>query len=348
MAGGYVSWGTRKALGKRYSIDPALEMDRERLQQEYALVPGREARALQREENALSRAEREEAKKAQTTASYIGAAGNVAGLGMQYLNYTNNRDSINKMPNQALTSADGSYDRPYIKGNPAPRTTQVSPYWGEQAAPLGTKQYQGPEEMYTPTTVSYEQQNIPKAALNTGNGLNMNPQSSALVDTGNAALGGAGTALSGYKTYQDIQRGDYLNATLDATKTGIGAYNTANAASKAITGAGVAAGTALGEALPVVGAAIGAGQGVADIAQSKNAKDVVSGTWRVVDGVLQYVVPFYGLGRGASQVVDAGAALLGQGDSPIINNIQDVFDPAGMAAGQRKGNSMYNSVFGKE
>jgi len=43
----YTSFGTRKALGKRYAIDPALLLEMERLRQEYALAPGREARALQ-------------------------------------------------------------------------------------------------------------------------------------------------------------------------------------------------------------------------------------------------------------------------------------------------------------
>ncbi len=43
----YVSWGTRKALGRRYSVDPAIELERQRLEQEYALQPGREARGIQ-------------------------------------------------------------------------------------------------------------------------------------------------------------------------------------------------------------------------------------------------------------------------------------------------------------
>lgn len=41
------SFGTRKALGRRYSQDPALLLEAERLQQEYGLMPGREARAMQ-------------------------------------------------------------------------------------------------------------------------------------------------------------------------------------------------------------------------------------------------------------------------------------------------------------
>jgi len=43
----YTSYKTRKALGRRYSVDPALLLEIERLQREYAAAPGREARALQ-------------------------------------------------------------------------------------------------------------------------------------------------------------------------------------------------------------------------------------------------------------------------------------------------------------
>ncbi len=41
------SWGQRKILGKRYSYDPALAYELERLQNEYNLAPGREARGMQ-------------------------------------------------------------------------------------------------------------------------------------------------------------------------------------------------------------------------------------------------------------------------------------------------------------
>ena len=42
-----VSWGQRKTLGKRYSVDPAMVYELERLQNEYNLAPGREARGMQ-------------------------------------------------------------------------------------------------------------------------------------------------------------------------------------------------------------------------------------------------------------------------------------------------------------
>jgi hypothetical protein len=50
-------WGQRKALGRRYGTDPALLMEMERLQQQYNLAPGREARGLQSEQFGLSQAQ---------------------------------------------------------------------------------------------------------------------------------------------------------------------------------------------------------------------------------------------------------------------------------------------------
>jgi hypothetical protein len=41
------SWGTRKSLGRRYGVDPALLEEYENLRQKYALIPGQESRALQ-------------------------------------------------------------------------------------------------------------------------------------------------------------------------------------------------------------------------------------------------------------------------------------------------------------
>jgi hypothetical protein len=43
------SFGTRRALGRRYAVDPELLLEAERLQQEFNLMPGREARALQQQ-----------------------------------------------------------------------------------------------------------------------------------------------------------------------------------------------------------------------------------------------------------------------------------------------------------
>jgi hypothetical protein len=50
----YTSFGTRKALGKRYSVDPAILLEAQRLEQEYNLAPGREARGIQASQFASS------------------------------------------------------------------------------------------------------------------------------------------------------------------------------------------------------------------------------------------------------------------------------------------------------
>jgi hypothetical protein len=61
-----VSWGQRRALGKRYSIDPALLYELERLEQEYGLIPGREARGMQARQFVESLAQqREQFEKSQ-------------------------------------------------------------------------------------------------------------------------------------------------------------------------------------------------------------------------------------------------------------------------------------------
>jgi len=96
MASTYTSWGQRRALGRRYATDPAYLLELERLNQEYSLIPSREARALQargmdiqqgqfaqnlaynREQAELNRMDAEEARKQQATAGMIGTAVNLA------------------------------------------------------------------------------------------------------------------------------------------------------------------------------------------------------------------------------------------------------------------------------
>jgi hypothetical protein len=55
------SWGTRKTLGRRYGTDPALIMEAERLEREYGLIPGREARKLQAAQFGMSLAQQDKA-----------------------------------------------------------------------------------------------------------------------------------------------------------------------------------------------------------------------------------------------------------------------------------------------
>jgi hypothetical protein len=75
----YTSYRQRRALGKRYGTDPALELEKERLRQEYAMVPARERLAFAREESAANRRFQEDQLSAQETAGMIGTAGNVLG-----------------------------------------------------------------------------------------------------------------------------------------------------------------------------------------------------------------------------------------------------------------------------
>ncbi len=82
MAASYTSWGTRRALGRRYAIDPALLLENERLQQEYAAMPGREARALQAGQFDRSMTFNQEQadlnRKSSEKAGITGTVGNVA------------------------------------------------------------------------------------------------------------------------------------------------------------------------------------------------------------------------------------------------------------------------------
>uniref|UniRef100_A0A6M3ITQ1 Uncharacterized protein n=1 Tax=viral metagenome TaxID=1070528 RepID=A0A6M3ITQ1_9ZZZZ len=84
-----ISYGTRKALGRKYAIDPALMLESQRLESEYALAPGREARAIQaaqfetsmafnREQAALNRQTQEEQIAAQERGGMVGTIGNTA------------------------------------------------------------------------------------------------------------------------------------------------------------------------------------------------------------------------------------------------------------------------------
>lgn len=74
----YTSFGTRKALGRRYGVDPALQLEAERLQQEYNLAPGREARGMQASQFAQN-LEQQKVRDEQTAKG--GMASSVLGAG---------------------------------------------------------------------------------------------------------------------------------------------------------------------------------------------------------------------------------------------------------------------------
>lgn len=78
----YSSFGTRRALGKRYSVDPALQLEAERLQQEYNLMPGREARALSAEQFAQNMEYQKNRDEQSGKSSMVGTAGNALMTGL--------------------------------------------------------------------------------------------------------------------------------------------------------------------------------------------------------------------------------------------------------------------------
>lgn len=77
----YTSYNQRKALGQRYSVDPALLLDQQRMELEYSLMPQRAALAEQRRQFNATKEMQEKANKQQGFSSMVGTAGN---LGMLY------------------------------------------------------------------------------------------------------------------------------------------------------------------------------------------------------------------------------------------------------------------------
>ena len=82
----YVSWGTRKALGRRYALDPAQQLAQQRLEEEYALVPGREAKALQESQFSRNLALTKEQMSSSREAGIVGTMGNLGTTALM-LNY---------------------------------------------------------------------------------------------------------------------------------------------------------------------------------------------------------------------------------------------------------------------
>ena len=76
--GSSVSWGQRKALGRRYSVDPELEMEKKRMEQEYALMIPRAQLAEQRRQADMQRQAQEDAAQRSGMSGLIGAGGNIA------------------------------------------------------------------------------------------------------------------------------------------------------------------------------------------------------------------------------------------------------------------------------
>lgn len=117
------SWGQRKALGRRYGTDPALMMELERLEKDYGLIPGREARALQASQFDRSLAQnKEQFDEAQDAARTAG----ILGTGMNALT------TAGILRAATMDKGEPFFGRTvtdYAKGLFAPETTQaVAPY----------------------------------------------------------------------------------------------------------------------------------------------------------------------------------------------------------------------------
>ncbi|MFA5340414.1 MAG: hypothetical protein WC332_01430 [Clostridia bacterium] len=71
-------WGQRKALGRRYSIDPAVELEKKRLEEEYSLMMPRAQLAEQKRQADINRQMQEDASKKSGMSGLVGSAGNLA------------------------------------------------------------------------------------------------------------------------------------------------------------------------------------------------------------------------------------------------------------------------------
>ncbi len=78
----YTEYGQRKSLGMRYQQDPAYLLDKQRLEQEYALMPQRAALAENKRQADIQRQAQEDAAKRSGMSGLIGTAGNLAGTYM--------------------------------------------------------------------------------------------------------------------------------------------------------------------------------------------------------------------------------------------------------------------------
>lgn len=208
------SWGQRKALGKRYGQDPALLMELERLQKEYDLAPGREARALQASQFDRSLAQQQsQFDTNQANAASAGQAGTAVNL------------ATNAAMIRALTmekgepffgrTATGYYDK--VMGNPPAQyqpvagSTNVAGQAGAGAYAGGTAaQYINGAPAPQMTTLA---QSTPVGNYTPGMGYGTSPstmpEAAAPVGMGTpgATAGASTAAATGYGTVQGFGTG---------------------------------------------------------------------------------------------------------------------------------------------
>ena len=120
---GYTSWGQRRALGRRYSVDPALLMEQERLEREYALMPSRFQQEIQQKQLAQSESqyarslrEQQKARESQEKSAKWGTAGNVLTTGMMLKALYKTPPPVEQVVNPALVDTAGVVGADYASG----------------------------------------------------------------------------------------------------------------------------------------------------------------------------------------------------------------------------------------
>ena len=241
MATPYTSFGTRKALGRRYGVDPALLLESERLAHEYALAPGREARALQASQFGQGLALQREQMEGAERGGMVGTAGNLATTAgvLRAMTLPKGEPFFGGLFGGA--SGTGLYST---------GATQVAPgaftLGGAGAAPF----------VVNPALMSEGAAGITAGAAPAGAGA----ASAAGMATGGAApaagmLSYAGPAAAGYV---GGQLGERLGVSIGES-LGIGGRRERETVGGTLGGA--AAGAAIGSIVPGVGTVVGAGVG---------------------------------------------------------------------------------------
>jgi len=243
----YTSFGTRKALGRRYGVDPALLLESERLQAEYNLAPGREARALQESQFARGMELQREGMKGAERGGMVGTAGNLATTA-GVLRAMTMKEGESFFPKSWFGGASGA-------GAYSTGATQVAPgaFTLGGATPFAS---QTGTFVVNPALMGEGAAGITAGAGVTGAGA-----TGAAVPA--AAEAGVGAGMLSYAApvaagYVGGQIGQKLGVSIGES-IGIGGRRERETVGGTLGGA--AAGAAIGSIVPGVGTAIGAGVG---------------------------------------------------------------------------------------
>jgi hypothetical protein len=203
----YTSFGTRKALGRRYSQDPALLLEAERLQQEYGLMPGREARALQAQGLAQQQSQFDTQQANAKTAGMVGTASNLAQTGV----------IVRGMTMKPGDKFWGNWGSPATTEVPTGVMQGTTPYQGITSA-NNPSFWTGPSSTTQGAGYAGNASGMAGTTPMTGGGVPaVNP---ALVDSTNQGIGAAGASTAAGAAYGS-QGG--IGTGIGAMESGIGA-----------------------------------------------------------------------------------------------------------------------------